>query len=125
MRTMPFSPLSTNCETRYPDLLLILVPRKPERFDIVAAKLEAARIPYVRRSSLTGDERVALPGVLLLDTIGELSALFRAADGRLYGRNSRASRRTQHSGAGFLRNARDHWPAHGEFRGYRRRVPRR
>ena len=63
----------------YPDLLLILVPRKPERFDVVAAKLEAARIPYVRRSSLTADTRVALPGVFLLDSIGELSALFRAA----------------------------------------------
>ncbi len=59
-----------------PDLLLILAPRKPERFDAVAKKLEAARIPYARRSALPADPA----NVLLLDTIGELSGLFAAAD---------------------------------------------
>lgn len=61
-----------------PGLLTIIAPRKPERFDAVAAKLEAAKIPFVRRSSVP--DRVALPGVLLLDTIGELAALFERAD---------------------------------------------
>ena len=59
-------------------LLLVLAPRKPERFEIVAAKLDDAGIAYVRRSQL--DEPPALPGVLLLDSIGELSGLFSLAD---------------------------------------------
>ncbi len=64
----------------HPAMLLIHVPRRPERFDIAAAKLEAAGIPFVRRSRLDGQARVLLPGVLLLDTIGELSKVFAAAD---------------------------------------------
>ncbi len=64
---------------RHRDLLLILVPRKPERFDTVAKKLEAAGLPYLRRSRL---DRQTLPPpcVLLLDTVGELSGLFALAD---------------------------------------------
>ncbi len=63
----------------HPELLLILVPRKPERFDMAAQKLTAAGIPFVRRSAIdAGDPK--LPGVLLLDSIGELSSLFFLAD---------------------------------------------
>jgi 3-deoxy-D-manno-octulosonic-acid transferase len=62
------------------NLLLLLAPRKPERFDETAGKLEAAGVPYLRRSRLTGGETLTLPGVLLLDSIGELSGLFAAAD---------------------------------------------
>ena len=65
---------------RHRGLLLILVPRKPERFDRAAERLEAAGIPYLRRSRLGSDDSLALPGVLLLDSIGELSGLFAAAD---------------------------------------------
>ncbi len=59
--------------------LLILVPRRPERFDSAAAKLAARGIAFVRRSQLTDTSELPLPGVLLLDTIGELSGLFRVA----------------------------------------------
>ena len=65
---------------RHPRLLLILVPRRPERFDGAAQRLEAARIRYVRRSRLRPGDALALPGVLLLDSIGELSGLFALAD---------------------------------------------
>jgi tetraacyldisaccharide 4'-kinase len=65
---------------RHPDLLLILAPRKPERFDTAAGKLEAAGIRFLRRSRLGGSDTLALPAVLLLDTIGELSGLFAVAD---------------------------------------------
>ena len=58
-------------------LLLIIAPRKPERFDVVAAKLERAGVRYTRRSAL---RELDLPGVLLLDSIGELAALFARAD---------------------------------------------
>jgi 3-deoxy-D-manno-octulosonic-acid transferase len=60
-----------------PGLLLILAPRRPERFDIVAAKLKRAGISFVRRTNL---ESLALPGVLLVDSIGDLAALFERAD---------------------------------------------
>ena len=59
-------------------LLLVLAPRKPERFEVVAAKLDEAGIACVRRSKL--DAPPPLPGVLLLDSIGELSGLFSLAD---------------------------------------------
>ena len=65
---------------RFPALLLVLVPRKPERFDEAASKLEAAGVRYLRRSALRGDDTLRLPGVLLLDSIGELGGLFAAAD---------------------------------------------
>ena len=65
---------------RHGAMLLIHVPRRPERFDRVSAKLEAAGIPFARRSRLDEQSRGSLPGVLLLDTIGELSKVFAAAD---------------------------------------------
>lgn len=61
-----------------PGLLLILAPRKPATFDAAAAKL--ADIPHLRRSQLRPHDDLPLPGVLLLDTIGELSGLFEFAD---------------------------------------------
>lgn len=64
----------------HPHLLLILAPRRPERFPVVAAKLEREGIPFLRRSALTENQDLALPGVLLLDSIGELNSLFRFAD---------------------------------------------
>jgi 3-deoxy-D-manno-octulosonic-acid transferase len=67
----------TELSAAHPGLLLILVPRKPERFDITAEKLQDAGVSFVRRSAL---QPLTLPGVLLLDTIGELAALFERAD---------------------------------------------
>jgi tetraacyldisaccharide 4'-kinase len=64
-------------------VFLMLVPRKPERFNVVAAKLDAAGIGYVRRSRLDpdgGGAGAAPPGVLLLDSIGDLGGLFGLAD---------------------------------------------
>lgn len=67
----------------FPALLLILAPRQPARFDVVAAKLKAAQLTFVRRSQLL-NRRIAaelqLPGVLLLDTIGELAATYTLAN---------------------------------------------
>ncbi len=62
---------------KHPRLLLVLAPRRPERFDAAAARLEADGIAFVRRSRLAPDSpALRLPGVLLLDTIGELSSMF-------------------------------------------------
>jgi 3-deoxy-D-manno-octulosonic-acid transferase len=60
-----------------PGLLLILAPRRPDRFELVAEKLRAAGVAFVRRSALGP---LTLPGVLLLDTMGELGGAFALAD---------------------------------------------
>ncbi len=60
-----------------PGLLLILAPRRPDRFELVAEKLRAAGVAFVRRSALGP---LTLPGVLLLDTMGELAGAFALAD---------------------------------------------
>jgi tetraacyldisaccharide 4'-kinase len=65
---------------RYPGLLLILAPRKPEQFEVAARKLAAAGIRHLRRSSLQDSSNTPLPGVLLLDSIGELAGLFFSAN---------------------------------------------
>ncbi len=71
----------------FPGLLLILAPRQPSRFDIVAEKLRLGGISYVRRSKLKQDYsmELPLPGVLLLDTIGELSQAFPLAHAAFVG----------------------------------------
>jgi 3-deoxy-D-manno-octulosonic-acid transferase len=61
-----------------PRAAMILAPRHPERFAAVATLLEEMGIPFWRRSSWH-DESLA-GGVLLVDTIGELAALYALAD---------------------------------------------
>jgi 3-deoxy-D-manno-octulosonic-acid transferase len=65
-----------------PGLLLILAPRRPERFDIVAGKLTRAGIAFARRTALASAPPASSDAarVLLLDSIGELAALFERAD---------------------------------------------
>ena len=64
---------------RHPNLRLLLVPRQKDRFDEVAGLLRRSGLPFVRRSELTGP--VADRGaVVLVDTIGELGALWGLAD---------------------------------------------
>jgi len=64
--------------TRFPTVRLILVPRQRERFDEVASLLERDQVAFVRRSTLRGE--VPSDAVILLDTIGELSAVWGLAD---------------------------------------------
>lgn len=63
---------------RWPDLLLVLVPRHPQRFPVVQALLEARGIPYARRSA--EEWPGAETPVFLIDTMGELSQLYGAAE---------------------------------------------
>jgi 3-deoxy-D-manno-octulosonic-acid transferase len=60
-----------------PETLVILAPRHPERFDEVARKLQAAGVSFWRRS--TWNNQPLRGGVLLLDTIGELAAIYSIA----------------------------------------------
>ncbi len=60
---------------RIPDAALLLAPRHPERFALVAALVEAAGLRAVRRSALV-DGGWNGRDVLVLDTIGELAQLY-------------------------------------------------
>lgn len=68
---------------RFPNLRLILVPRHPERFDEVADLLQRSGLPFIRRSELSG-ARLPLAThhspLVLVDTMGELGALWGLAD---------------------------------------------
>jgi 3-deoxy-D-manno-octulosonic-acid transferase len=61
----------------HPHAMMILAPRHPERFDEVAALLSRSGLQFWRRSQWK-DEPMA-GGVLLLDSIGELSAVYSLA----------------------------------------------
>jgi 3-deoxy-D-manno-octulosonic-acid transferase len=63
---------------RHPGAVMILAARHPERFAEVASLLEKMSIRFLRRSSWNGEPLNG--GVLLLDTIGELAALYALAD---------------------------------------------
>lgn len=56
---------------------LLIAPRHPERFDSVARSLKSSQLLVARRSSMEGD--CAAADVILLDTVGELAALYRFA----------------------------------------------
>jgi 3-deoxy-D-manno-octulosonic-acid transferase len=56
---------------------LLIAPRHPERFDAVARSLNSSSLRLARRSLPEGDCGAA--DVILLDTVGELAALYRFA----------------------------------------------
>jgi len=63
----------------FPHLLLILAPRQPARFAVVARKLEHSGVRFVRRTAIMKRDpavKLELPAILLLDTIGELTSLY-------------------------------------------------
>lgn len=63
---------------KYPDLLLILVPRHPERFVIVKDMVQKAGFSYILRSG--GDIPSIRTQVVIGDTMGELMLLYGIAD---------------------------------------------
>ena len=65
---------------KHPGLLLILVPRKPDRFDQAEDLLRRMGLRYMRRSRNKINPALELPCVILLDSIGELSSIFPLAD---------------------------------------------
>jgi 3-deoxy-D-manno-octulosonic-acid transferase len=64
----------------YPGARLVLAPRHKERFEQVARMLSMRRFRYVRRSSAQAATAELHGAVLLLDTLGELAAVYRYAD---------------------------------------------
>ena len=67
-----------NVLVQHPHAVMILAPRHPERFAEVGALLVKMAIRFWRRSEWNGEALGG--GVLLLDTIGELAALYALAD---------------------------------------------
>jgi len=67
-------------DTAPAEVLLVLVPRHPQRFDAVAGLIEAAGLAYQRRSALDGTELKPETRVLLGDSLGELFAYYAACD---------------------------------------------
>jgi 3-deoxy-D-manno-octulosonic-acid transferase len=67
-----------NIKVEHPRAIMLLAPRHPERFEEVALLLEQMSIPFARRSRWQGESLAG--GVFLVDTIGELSALYALAD---------------------------------------------
>jgi 3-deoxy-D-manno-octulosonic-acid transferase len=74
---------------RHARLRLVLVPRKPERFDEVATLIEAMKFRCVRRSSSAPPPPPGsvIPPVILGDTMGELRQFYSLADVVFVGRS--------------------------------------
>ncbi len=62
----------------YPNACLILAPRHPERWPAVLDLLRASKLPFWRRTEWATDTPIA-GGIFLLDSIGELAALYHLA----------------------------------------------
>jgi 3-deoxy-D-manno-octulosonic-acid transferase len=88
----------------FPRALLVLAPRKPERFEAAAEFIEESHRKFIRRSQLPvavavqgsparagangASSNGSLPddvAVVLLDSIGELASMYRVADGAFVG----------------------------------------
>jgi 3-deoxy-D-manno-octulosonic-acid transferase len=63
-----------------PNLLTVIVPRHPQRFDVVAALLEQLGINYQRKALLNSEALQANTQVVLGDTMGEMSVYYAASD---------------------------------------------
>ena len=81
----------------HPNALLVLAPRKPERFEAAADFIHESRRKFIRRSELalaphaegkaSGNNGSISRDVtvILLDSIGELASIYRLADGAFVG----------------------------------------
>jgi|SRR5579863_25008 len=75
-----------NLLVAHPRAVMILAPRHPERFDAVASLLTQMELPFWRRTLWSAQNSPGVKakplggGVLLIDTIGELAALYELAD---------------------------------------------
>jgi 3-deoxy-D-manno-octulosonic-acid transferase len=62
----------------YPTAVMVLAPRHPERFAEVAELLRSRAVSFWRRTGWSGEQISG--GVFLLDTIGELAAMYAIAN---------------------------------------------
>lgn len=79
----PILAVQRRLRQRFADVLLVLVPRHPERFERVAALVRRAGLALARRSQGAGCD--AACSVYLVDTMGELPMFLAAADAAFIG----------------------------------------
>jgi 3-deoxy-D-manno-octulosonic-acid transferase len=75
---LPLLKAFESLRVEHPRATMILAARRPERFDDVAILLQQLDIRFYRRSRWMGESLAG--GVLLVDSIGELAALYSLAD---------------------------------------------
>lgn len=63
----------------FPNLLMVLAPRHPQRFDEVERLLKRKKVPYGKKSQMNGQGAVPAD-VIFLDTLGELPDFYSMAD---------------------------------------------
>ena len=63
---------------RHPSAVMLLAPRHPERFQLVADQLQQSGLSFSKRSNWNGE--TLFGSVLLIDSIGELASLYALAD---------------------------------------------
>jgi 3-deoxy-D-manno-octulosonic-acid transferase len=63
-------------KNKVPDLIMILAPRHPERFDDVALLLKQTGVDFIRKTELASMSGHYTQSVILLDTIGELAKIY-------------------------------------------------
>ncbi|MBI5103280.1 MAG: 3-deoxy-D-manno-octulosonic acid transferase [Nitrospirae bacterium] len=82
------SALSVNLEF-FKSLKLVLAPRHPARFGEVEALIRKSGVPFIKRSEIESGSRTAYEdkNIILLDSIGELSSVYGAADVALIGKS--------------------------------------
>lgn len=73
-------PLYRRLKTEFPDLVMILAPRHPERVKEIEPLYQKAGIPTVRRTELKNRNARRTAPVIFLDTIGELLSVYGLAD---------------------------------------------
>ena len=80
------------CRAEHPELRLVLVPRKPDRFDEVAGLVASRGYRLLRRSDTIeiesrGEAPAEPPEVVVVDTFGELERVYRLAEVVFVGRS--------------------------------------
>jgi 3-deoxy-D-manno-octulosonic-acid transferase len=75
-----------------PNLVMILAPRHPERFDAVAELIRDQAEVSLRRTQWISNSREIAPGtVILLDSVGELASVYSLASVAFVGKSLRGS----------------------------------
>jgi 3-deoxy-D-manno-octulosonic-acid transferase len=69
----------------FPRLWMILAPRHPRRCRAVAEQIRALGIPFQIRSEWRSEGAIRVPGLLLLDSTGELASLYQLATAAFVG----------------------------------------
>ena len=99
---------------RFPDALLLIAPRHPERFKALATACKAFGFRTATRSEERNADRAKQ--CFVIDSMGELLGFYAAADVAFVGGSLVAGRRPQSARAGGARAAGHRRPAHVQFR---------